>query len=269
MAATPDGKGYWLVASDGGIFSFGDAASTGPPGYAPQQAHRRHGRRRPTARATGWWPPTAASSTSGTPPSTDRRGHAPRTAHRGHGGRRPTAGATGWWPPTAASSTTATRPSTARPADVDQQAHCGHGTERVLEPATKLVFSTQPGGASGGIAFATQPVVTVEGAGGVASRRRTTRLSPSGSYAGAPTSGDTGTLQGAPRQAKRTASSRSAAARSTPPAPATSSSPATASFPPPRARPFAVSTGPAGPYRLHDRARQRRWRRRLCHPAHS
>ena len=24
--ATPDGRGYWLVASDGGIFSFGDAA---------------------------------------------------------------------------------------------------------------------------------------------------------------------------------------------------------------------------------------------------
>jgi hypothetical protein len=23
MATTPDGKGYWLVASDGGIFSFG------------------------------------------------------------------------------------------------------------------------------------------------------------------------------------------------------------------------------------------------------
>jgi hypothetical protein len=23
MAATPDGNGYWLVASDGGIFSFG------------------------------------------------------------------------------------------------------------------------------------------------------------------------------------------------------------------------------------------------------
>jgi hypothetical protein len=29
MAATPDGKGYWLVASDGGIFSFGDAAYYG------------------------------------------------------------------------------------------------------------------------------------------------------------------------------------------------------------------------------------------------
>ena len=25
MAATPDGNGYWLVASDGGIFTFGDA----------------------------------------------------------------------------------------------------------------------------------------------------------------------------------------------------------------------------------------------------
>ena len=25
MAATPTGNGYWLAASDGGIFSFGDA----------------------------------------------------------------------------------------------------------------------------------------------------------------------------------------------------------------------------------------------------
>jgi hypothetical protein len=29
MAATPDGGGYWLVAADGGIFSFGDAAFHG------------------------------------------------------------------------------------------------------------------------------------------------------------------------------------------------------------------------------------------------
>jgi hypothetical protein len=32
MAATPDGKGYWLVASDGGIFSFGDASFYGSMG---------------------------------------------------------------------------------------------------------------------------------------------------------------------------------------------------------------------------------------------
>ena len=27
MAATPDGKGYWLAGHDGGVFSFGDAGS--------------------------------------------------------------------------------------------------------------------------------------------------------------------------------------------------------------------------------------------------
>jgi len=32
MAATPDGGGYWLVAADGGIFSFGDAAFFGSVG---------------------------------------------------------------------------------------------------------------------------------------------------------------------------------------------------------------------------------------------
>ena len=32
MAATPDGKGYWLVASDGGIFAFGDAPFEGSTG---------------------------------------------------------------------------------------------------------------------------------------------------------------------------------------------------------------------------------------------
>ena len=32
MASTPDGHGYWLVASDGGIFSFGDASFFGSTG---------------------------------------------------------------------------------------------------------------------------------------------------------------------------------------------------------------------------------------------
>ena len=32
MAATPSGRGYWLVASDGGIFSFGDARFFGSTG---------------------------------------------------------------------------------------------------------------------------------------------------------------------------------------------------------------------------------------------
>jgi hypothetical protein len=32
MAVTPDGGGYWLVASDGGIFTFGDAPFYGSTG---------------------------------------------------------------------------------------------------------------------------------------------------------------------------------------------------------------------------------------------
>jgi hypothetical protein len=35
MAATPDGKGYWLVAADGGVFSFGDAQFYGSMGGQP------------------------------------------------------------------------------------------------------------------------------------------------------------------------------------------------------------------------------------------
>jgi len=41
MAATPDGKGYWEVASDGGIFSFGGATFTGSAaGLPPLGPHR-------------------------------------------------------------------------------------------------------------------------------------------------------------------------------------------------------------------------------------
>ena len=32
MAVTPDGGGYWLVASDGGIFAYGDAGFYGSTG---------------------------------------------------------------------------------------------------------------------------------------------------------------------------------------------------------------------------------------------
>jgi hypothetical protein len=35
MAAAPDGQGYWMVASDGGIFSFGDAGFFGSEGAKP------------------------------------------------------------------------------------------------------------------------------------------------------------------------------------------------------------------------------------------
>ncbi len=38
MAATPDGGGYWEVAADGGIFSFGDATFHGSMGGRPLNA---------------------------------------------------------------------------------------------------------------------------------------------------------------------------------------------------------------------------------------
>jgi hypothetical protein len=34
MAATPDGGGYWMAASDGGVFDFGDAGFFGSEGGA-------------------------------------------------------------------------------------------------------------------------------------------------------------------------------------------------------------------------------------------
>ena len=46
MAAAPGGKGYWLVASDGGIFTFGDARFFGSEGGS-----------RPDARWWEWPPP--------------------------------------------------------------------------------------------------------------------------------------------------------------------------------------------------------------------
>jgi hypothetical protein len=38
MATSSDGQGYWFVASDGGIFAFGNAAFRGSMGGAPLNA---------------------------------------------------------------------------------------------------------------------------------------------------------------------------------------------------------------------------------------
>ena len=54
MAATPDGGGYWLVASDGGIFTFGDAGFYGSTGGHPPQPARSSAWR-PTPDGGGYW----------------------------------------------------------------------------------------------------------------------------------------------------------------------------------------------------------------------
>ena len=38
IASTPDGAGYWLQGSDGGIFTFGDAPFLGSMGGLPLNA---------------------------------------------------------------------------------------------------------------------------------------------------------------------------------------------------------------------------------------
>ena len=38
IAATTDGAGYWLVASDGGVFNYGDAGFFGSMGGSPLNA---------------------------------------------------------------------------------------------------------------------------------------------------------------------------------------------------------------------------------------
>ena len=85
---TPEAGGYWETSSDGGIFAFGDAGFFGSTGGIPS-THPSWGWPRPrTARATGWSPPTAGSSPSATPASTDRRGPAPQQPDR-RDGRHP------------------------------------------------------------------------------------------------------------------------------------------------------------------------------------
>ena len=91
MASTPDGKGYWLVASDGGIFSFGDAAFHGSMGgHAAQRSPSWAWP--PTRRrvATGRSPPTAASSAT-TPRSSAARAASGSTSPSSAWRHRPTA----------------------------------------------------------------------------------------------------------------------------------------------------------------------------------
>jgi len=58
MASTSDSAGYWLVATDGGIFSFGDAKFFGSTGAMTLNEPVVGMARPKPAPATGWWRPT-------------------------------------------------------------------------------------------------------------------------------------------------------------------------------------------------------------------
>ena len=116
MAITPDGAGYWMVGADGGVFAYGDAGFYGSTGNIHLNHRWSAWPPPPTARATGWWPPTAGSSPTGTPDSTGRPATSTSTSRWSGMAPPPTARATGWWRPTGGSSPTGTPASTGRPA---------------------------------------------------------------------------------------------------------------------------------------------------------
>ena len=114
MASTPSGNGYWLVASDGGIFSYGDATFYGSTGG--MHLNKPIVGMASTPSGNGYW---LVASDGGIFNYGDAV-FAARQARRRSTSRswaslpRRAATATGWWPPTAASSTTAMPSSTAR-----------------------------------------------------------------------------------------------------------------------------------------------------------
>ena len=121
MAPTPDGKGYWPVASDGGIFSFGDAHFYGSTG-AVRLVKPVVGMA-PTPDGKGYW---LVASDGGIFSFGDAHFYgstgAVRLSSPSSGSPRPRAGAgTGWWRRMAESSPSATHRSSVQPGPTRDQ----------------------------------------------------------------------------------------------------------------------------------------------------
>ena len=70
ITSTSDGKGYWMVASDGGVFTFGDAQFQGAIAVPPPTAAPAPTPAPAPAPKPGSTTPTAPATAPGTPPST-------------------------------------------------------------------------------------------------------------------------------------------------------------------------------------------------------
>ena len=114
----PRARGYWLVASDGGVFAFGDAALRRAR-LGDQRLNRPIVGMASTPSGAGYWLVASDGGVFafGDAPFAGSIGdHRPQPARRRHGRDAVArASATGWWPPMAGSSPSATRPSLARP----------------------------------------------------------------------------------------------------------------------------------------------------------
>ena len=151
MASTHDAAGYWEVATDGGVFSFGDAPFHGSTGNI--ELNKPIVGMAVTPDGGGYW--LVASDGGifafGTPASTGAQGTSSSTS-RSSAWCPPTTGrATGSSPPTAASSPSATPVSSARwrvaPADPDRRRGAVARRGRVLvlgADGTRYVFGDVP-----------------------------------------------------------------------------------------------------------------------------
>ena len=161
-------QGSWRVASDGGIFTSGDAHVLRLGRHrAAQPADRRHGRHAVPGTATGSSPATAASSASATRTSTARPAHRTSTSRSSAWRPRPPGTATGSSPATAASSASATRTSTAPPAPSTSTSRSSAARPRRRAAATGSSRATAASSRFGdarfhgsvGNAHLTQPIV--------------------------------------------------------------------------------------------------------------
>jgi ribosomal protein L24E len=164
ITSTPSGHGYWMVASDGGIFAFGDAAFHGSTGNIALNMPVTGIAATPTGH--GYW---MVASDGGVFSFGDAGFHGSTgniTLNQPIVGMASTPTGHGYWFVAADGGVFSFG-----------DAHFfGSGTEgatapvvgmapSAIAPATKLAFTTEPGGAAAGSPLSTQPVVTVENAG--------------------------------------------------------------------------------------------------------
>ena len=194
MAATPDGKGYWLVASDGGIFNYGDAQFYGSTGG--MTLNKPIVGMAATPDGKGYWLVGSDGGIFNYGDAAFFGSTGGMTLNKPIVGMAATPDGKGYWlvasdggifnyGDAAFYGSTGGTPI--------NKPIVGMALSGMSGSASKLVFSTQPGGASGGTAFSTQPVVTAEDAAGdpVTTDNSTVTI---GIAPGTPTSGGPGVL---------------------------------------------------------------------------
>ena len=167
MAATPDGKGYWLVASDGGIFNYGDAAFYGSAGGMP--LNKPIVGMAATPDGKGYWLAASDGGIFNYGNAAFYGSAGGMTLNKPIVSMAATSDGKGYWLVASDGGIFNYGDAAFKGSTGDTPINkpiVGMAPSGMSGPASKLVFSTQPAGASGGTAFSTQPVVTVEDAAG-------------------------------------------------------------------------------------------------------